>query len=744
MCLICQSRDSIVAAAQNGVVPGDPMAYIPFVFQEASATVSEAGDVAASSSTTASVTVGDIYLGTISEASDKDWIEVELVAGQTYVFTANGTASGISDTSLAIYDSGATQVAANSDLDPSFNNFFSGIRYTATASGTHYIEVGGEGGATGAYQVMTSNAVASPEAIATFMLDVNWGKPGAYAFEADSGESISVNLSALDAAGKQLATWALEAWTNVTGVTFNEVTSGGQIIFDDNEEGAFAGPDGTGSGGFTTTASVNVGQDFLAGGTTMDSYAFSTYIHEIGHALGLAHPGAYDGNAQYPTDTFFTNDSYHMSVMSYFSPTANTTVDGTYFEPLTLMPADVIAIQREYGTGTAHNGDTTWGANSNVGGYLGTAFEFMFDGKSADGTTWDNGNQMGFTIYDGGGTDTINLTTMTQNQIMDLNPLMASSLAGGSNNVFIAQGTVIENVLGGSGNDVLNGNDVGNRLIGNDGDDSVAGGGGDDRLYAGASDTGNDLVAGDAGNDIIGLAAGNDIGIGDVHDGDNDSSDTPGDGSDTMFGGEGDDVMITGSYINDGTDLTYAGAADGALVGNVSGTASDVAYAGDGADFVYGAGGNDTLGGGLGADQVLAGGGNDVIYAGKGDFADTLSGGDGNDLIFNGGGNDEVSGGAGNDTLWGGPGNDTLEGGAGADTFGFTLTSGSDQIQDFTLDEDVILLDGVSGADDAAKFASLDIAYEGGNAVITVGGLTLTVLNIDSGNGLIATDFSFM
>lgn len=63
------------------------------------------------------------------------------------------------------------------------------------------------------------------------------------------------------------------------------------IVFDDAEPGAFTIAT---AGARLCYASVNVGTD-------INSYTFQTYVHEIGHALGLGHPGNYNGAGNYVT-----------------------------------------------------------------------------------------------------------------------------------------------------------------------------------------------------------------------------------------------------------------------------------------------------------------------------------------------------------------------------------------------------------------------------------------------------------
>jgi Ca2+-binding RTX toxin-like protein len=77
----------------------------------------------------------------------------------------------------------------------------------------------------------------------------------------------------------------------------------------------------------------------------------------------------------------------------------------------------------------------------------------------------------------------------------------------------IANGVVIENASGGSGNDVLIGNASNNVLTGNAGNDTLMGRAGNDRLIAGAGD---DRVLGGDGLDVVSLGAGNDTFVAEI------------------------------------------------------------------------------------------------------------------------------------------------------------------------------------------------------------------------------------
>ncbi len=276
----------------------------------------------------------------------------------------------------------------------------------------------------------------------------------------------------------------------------------------------------------------------------------------------------------------------------------------------------------------------------------------------------------------------------------------------------------IENVIGGTGNDVLKGDGGDNVFVGGAGDDVIDGGAGFDTLFL-AQATGPvtvDFAAGKVSGEGIGsdsfmniekllFGAGNDIVIGN-------------NGDDAFDGGAGNDQLKGGA----GDDTLWGDAGDDAIDG------------GSGDDAVLGGIGNDVIKGGSGADRLEGEVGNDVIDAGSG-----------NDLLFGGSGDDRLDGGSGDDRIEGGAGADVLTAGSGRDTFVFAAGFGKDVITDFRTSgssADVLEfdLDLFADFDDAMGSA----AQVGADTVFTIDADTaLTLKGVQLGS-LAADDFRFV
>ena len=447
-------------------------------------------DIPGNSSTTTVITIGGTVSDVLEVIGDHDWIRVDLVAGQKVTITLNGIT--LVDPYLRLRDASGTLLAQNDDISAGVVRD-SKIVYTATTTGTYYLDVGAFNEAyTGTYQLHIENytppPVASYATIADHLSSGYWGGDSHH-FDVSQSRTITVNLTGLTTPGQNLAREALLVWSDVIGVTFNEVTTGGQIVFDDNQAGAFS--DGVWSGGITSSARVNVSTQWLTNyGTSLTGYSFQTYIHEIGHALGLGHAGFYNTTAIYPDDALFANDAWPVSIMSYFDQTENSYFAGLGFTRLfatTPMIADIRAVATLYGLSTiTRTGDTVYGFGNNSG-----RSEF----SASSGVT-----PLAQTIVDSGGVDTLDYSGFANNQRIELTQELFSNIGGGVGNVSIGFGTVIENAFGGDGNDIIVGNSANNLLKGNGGDDILNGGGGDDFLIGGS---GNDNLTGGAGADAF-------------------------------------------------------------------------------------------------------------------------------------------------------------------------------------------------------------------------------------------------
>lgn len=198
-------------------------------------------------------------------------------------------------------------------------------------------------------------------------------------------------------------------------------------------------------------------------------------IHEFGHALGLDHAGNYNFEASV-LDASSSQDTTLYSVMSYFGPdridglnyveTADWTIGDMTYMPQTPMMNDILALQAMYGSNsTTRDGDTVYGFNAIGVGELSRIYDF-------------NVNQYPvLCIYDAGGdSDTLDLSGWSSNAIISLIPGTFSDANDMTKNISIARGTIIENAIGGSGNDSITGNDVANLLVGGKGNDKLIGG----------------------------------------------------------------------------------------------------------------------------------------------------------------------------------------------------------------------------------------------------------------------------
>ena len=268
-----------------------------------------------------------------------------------------------------------------------------------------------------------------------------------------------------EAFSEEMRTYARDALSDVsshTNITFVEtsVEEAGMVFGVANISGAATGlayyPDaytvGTPKGDIWINTSLS-GKSFAP-----ETEEYVTLIHEIGHSLGLQH-----------SDLPLEEQSQKYSVMSdYGHPTFDS-------EASSFQLYDIAALQYLYGANQASTaGDDTFTAD-----------------MLADKLT---------TIWDGGGHDILDFSSAKQGVKIDLREGEFSTASTvGTNNIVIAFGTIIEDVVGSRFNDSINGNKAANYIFGGKGNDVLSGGEGADifEFYGvGGTDRITDFVSG--------------------------------------------------------------------------------------------------------------------------------------------------------------------------------------------------------------------------------------------------------
>ncbi|WP_263262449.1 serralysin family metalloprotease [Pseudomonas sp. RIT-PI-S] len=296
-------------------------------------------------------------------------------------------------------------------------------------------------------------------------------------FDSNLGDFIAFN-----AQQQAQAKLAMRGWADVANITFTQAASGGEghlalaSYSVSHGEAAFAYyPSGSSHDGQSW---YWVSDDYRYNAEAgLNNYGGQTLVHELGHNLGLAHPGDYDawnGVLSYDDDAVYAEDSRGYSVMSYWDEYFTDQNFANAYASAPLMD-DIAAIQRLYGA----NLDTRSG---------GTIYGFHSNSNRAETTATSAHSTLIFSVWDGGGVDTLDFSGYSMNQRINLHDASFSDVGGLVGNVSIAQGVTIEKAIGGRGNDYLLGNDAANELTGNAGNDLLAGGRGADKLWGGVGD----------------------------------------------------------------------------------------------------------------------------------------------------------------------------------------------------------------------------------------------------------------
>ncbi|PPS45629.1 M10 family metallopeptidase C-terminal domain-containing protein [Chroococcidiopsis sp. TS-821] len=288
------------------------------------------------------------------------------------------------------------------------------------------------------------------------------------------------NFAPFNATQANAARRALQLFSEISGLRFVEVSdagAGGIIRFGTANTGNFSSAHAYFPNNDPRGGDVWLNNSYAPNYTqTNGSFGFLTMVHEIGHALGLKHPGNYNAGGGGSQGPFLPSqeDNTKYTVMSYNGH------PGSRVHAHTPMLYDIAAIQALYGA----NNNTRTGNNT---------------------YSWNANQAFVQTIWDAGGNDTISAANQSLAATINLNPGSFSSIGPAFNNgssrangnLAIAYRVTIENAIGGAGNDTLIGNSVANNLSGRNGNDYLFGGGGSDTLNGGA---GNDVLFGFGGS----------------------------------------------------------------------------------------------------------------------------------------------------------------------------------------------------------------------------------------------------
>ena len=711
--------------------------------------------------------------GSVATQSDQDYYSITLQAGELLVLDVDGT-NGL-DSVLHLYASdGTTQIGEEDDLntpDPGSNppfdhNTDSFIHFRASTAGTYYFSIESfqdqPNPTTGTYQLNVSIGppasaaqIAAEDTLALESgstwnhLNLTYGIPSfqtQFPVNNWDEDNPASDFKPFNAAQRAATDQLVQLVASVSGLTFTANTAQpGQAdvryaMTVDSGVGTTAyayyptngGPSDLGSTAWFSTTNFS--------GPVKGNYAWMGILHETGHTVGLKH------GHEFPFALSADHDSTEFSVMTYRSypgQPPNGYSNETWGYPQTLMMYDIAALQAMYGANfNTNSGNSVYTWNPNTGEMSINGVGQGAPGNGAGGSA----NRVFETIWDGGGTDTYDMSNYGGGVSIDLNPggwsttsaAQLANLGGGHmarGNVFNAlqynndPRSLIENAIGGAGNDVIVGNAADNRLEGHGGNDQLFGNDGNDAFYFTNDFNALDHVDGGAGsNDQIGLqgdySGANALTLGpntitgveliavlpgfsynittvdaNVPAGGllkiqatllpagqsltfNGSAET--DGSFTLYGGNGND-NFTGGAGNDGFYFGPGGFNGSDLINGGGGTNDQLALDGN---YTITMGGNvtgvevlvflpgpaatpNTFNVSL-ADSFVAPGQTMTIFGLQVSTGITFDGSgerDGALRIYGGSVADTITGSSGADWIFGGGGGDTLTGGSGADTF---------------------------------------------------------------------------
>ena len=285
---------------------------------------------------------------------------------------------------------------------------------------------------------------------------------------------------------------ALSYISSLVNIQF-ELTSTGaaDINFGTNDQGTVSGGYATGANpAMSNTGSVNLLLNKVTAVNnkpTQGDYGWETLIHEIGHTLGLKHPGAYNAGGGAATGPYLsaTDDNRRNTVMSYYDAADSknwTNTSGSSYSyaavnPRTYMPLDILALQFLYGKNTT--GTSLTDSSKTLDTFQTTTFNAAWAGmetlsSTANGVAVDLSGVHASNIVDlrAGAFSSINIKDATYNA--QLGTAKTPQTFYNINNVGLSYDASIASLIGGTGRDVVY---VTNKSV------DIDGGTGADKVY---------------------------------------------------------------------------------------------------------------------------------------------------------------------------------------------------------------------------------------------------------------------